>query len=119
MFKAVRAVMMFSPDPEQACRWWSKVLDVPVNLDVVGDSVFAWLELDGVEFGFHQADDERNPRGGGSPVVYWSVDDLDKVREVLLAAGCEHHRGPLLAEPGRRIAQLRDPFGTIFGIDGP
>ncbi len=73
----------------------------------------------GVELGFHPVDDERNPRGGGSPVVYWGVEDLDQVRERLLAAGCAHHRGPLTIEPGRRIAQLRDPFGTVVGIEGP
>ncbi|WP_371095730.1 VOC family protein [Streptomyces sanglieri] len=42
-----------------------------------------------------------------------------RVRERLLAAGCEHHRGPLVIGPGRRIAQLRDPFGTVVGIEGP
>ncbi|MCT2547254.1 VOC family protein [Streptomyces atratus] len=42
-----------------------------------------------------------------------------RVRERLPAAGCEHHRGPLVIGPGRRIAQLRDPFGTVVGIEGP
>ncbi|MEU1423847.1 hypothetical protein [Kitasatospora sp. NPDC005751] len=31
-------------------------------------SVYAWVEIAGVEFGFHPADDERNRRGAG-PVV--------------------------------------------------
>ncbi len=34
-----------------------------VHLDVDGTSAYAWLTVAGVEFGFHQADDERNPRG--------------------------------------------------------
>ncbi|WP_329486739.1 hypothetical protein OG618_08730 [Kitasatospora sp. NBC_01246] len=76
------------------------------------------MEIAGVEVGFHPADDERNRRGA-SPVVHWGVDDLDQVRERLLAAGCAHHRGPLTIAPGRRIAQLRDPFGTVVGIEGP
>ncbi|MFE6767133.1 VOC family protein [Streptomyces sp. NPDC057689] len=50
------------------------------------------------------------------PVVYWGVADLDRVRERLPAAGCAHHRGPLTAQPGRRMAQLRDPFGTAIGF---
>ncbi|MET8743804.1 VOC family protein [Streptomyces sp. NPDC004728] len=119
MFDSVRTVMTFALDPEASARWWGELLDVPVRMDVsdAGD-VYAWVEIGGVEVGFHPADDERNPRGG-SPVVYWGVDDLDRVRERLLAAGCEHHRGPLVIEPGRRIAQLRDPFGTVVGIEGP
>ncbi|MFG2624693.1 VOC family protein [Streptomyces sp. NPDC048473] len=118
MFKGVRTVMVFADSPEASARWYGELLDVPVQVDVSDTgAVYAWVETDGVEFGFHPADDARNPRGG-SPVVYWSVDDVDGVRERLLAAGCEHHRGPLTIEPGRRIAQLRDPFGTIIGIDG-
>ncbi|WP_244178924.1 VOC family protein [Streptomyces rubellomurinus] len=46
------------------------------------------------------------------------MDDVDQVRELLLAAGCEHHRGPLTIESGRRVAQLIDPFGVVIGIDG-
>ncbi|MGW8485463.1 VOC family protein [Streptomyces sp. NPDC055886] len=119
MFSTVRTVMTFAVDPEASARWWGESLDAPVKLDVSDTgAVYAWVEIGGVEVGFHPADDERNPRGG-SPVVYWGVDDVDQVRERLLAAGCEHHRGPLEIEPGRRIAQLRDPFGTIVGIEGP
>ncbi|GGY69906.1 hypothetical protein GCM10010326_75250 [Streptomyces xanthochromogenes] len=119
MFNAVRTVMTFAEAPEASARWWGELLDTPVKVDVSDNgAVYAWVEIGGVEVGFHPADDERNPRGG-SPVVYWGVDDIDQVRERLLAAGCEHHRGPLTIEPGRRIAQVRDPFGTIVGIEGP
>ncbi|WP_259464453.1 VOC family protein [Streptomyces sp. TLI_171] len=76
------------------------------------------LEIGGVEGGYHPVDDERDPPGR-KPVVYRGVDDLDAVRERLLAAGCEHHRGPPTTEPSRRIAQLRAPFGTTVGIEGP
>ncbi|MCT9093931.1 VOC family protein [Streptomyces sp. ASQP_92] len=112
--------MAFADNPEASARWWGEVLDSPVKTDVNDDTsaVYAWVQAGGIELGFHPADDERNPRGG-SPVVYWGVDDLDQARDHLLAAGCKHHRGPLLIEPGRRIAQLRDPFGAIVGIEGP
>jgi hypothetical protein len=36
----------------------------------------------------------------------------------MLRAGCESWRGPLRLSPERRICQLRDPFGNIFGLDG-
>lgn len=73
----------------------------------------------GIEFGFHPLDERRNPRGG-SPVPYWAVDSVDVVRGRLLDAGCVHHRGPLDVGDGsgRRIAQVRDPFGNVIGIDG-
>ncbi|MFC9228325.1 VOC family protein [Streptomyces decoyicus] len=62
-------------------------------------------------------DEQRNKRGG-SPVPYWSVDSLETAREMLLGAGCIHHRGPLDVGDGRKIAQVVDPFGNIIGIDG-
>lgn len=110
----VRAVMAFVDEPELAARWWSELL----GLEHEVEDGFAWVDVEGVELGFHPADDERNPRGA-SPVVYWRVDDLDAARARLLAAGCEHWRGPLEVGPARRICQLRDPFGTIVGLDGP
>lgn len=118
MFRGVRCVMVFALDPEKSARWWADVLNTQVQLNVDGDSVYAWFDLDGVEYGFHPAEDDRNPRGG-SPVVYWAVDNLDATRERLLAAGCTHHRGPLRIDEQRQICQLTDPFGTIIGLDGP
>ena len=80
--------------------------------------VYAWFYVDGIEYGFHPADDARNPRGG-SPVVCWFVESHDAARGRLLAAGCAPHRGPLRVDGNRQISQLVDPFGTIFGLDGP
>jgi hypothetical protein len=76
--------MVFAVDPEKSARWWAGVLDAQVQLDVAKDgSVYAWFDLHGIEYGFHPADDERNPRGG-SPVVYWAVDNLTAERDRLL-----------------------------------
>ncbi|MFJ4503257.1 VOC family protein [Streptomyces sp. NPDC088864] len=121
MFNGIRAVMVFAEDPEASARWWAGVLEAEVHVDVDERSgaVYAWIDVAGVEFGFHPLDEERNKRGG-SPVPYWAVDEIDAVRRRLLDAGCAHHRGPLDVGDGtgRRIAQLTDPFGNVIGIDG-
>lgn len=121
MFNGIRAVMVFAEDPEASARWWAGVLEAEVHVDVDerGGAVYAWIDVAGVEFGFHPLDEERNKRGG-SPVPYWAVDEFDTVRRRLLDAGCAHHRGPLDVGDGtgRRIAQLTDPFGNVIGIDG-
>ncbi|WP_235464258.1 VOC family protein [Streptomyces platensis] len=87
---------------------------------VAGTHVYAWLDVGGVEFGFHMLDEQRNHRGG-SPVPYWSVDDIESALTKLLAEGCTQHRDPLDIGDGtnRQIAQVVDPFGNIIGIDGP
>ena len=51
--------------------------------------------------------------------MYWAVPNLDATRAALLTAGAVHHRGPLQIAQGRRICQLKDPFGVIVGLDGP
>lgn len=118
MFQRVRTVMCFTPSPDTAGQWWSEVLGVELHREVEGESVYTWLDVDGVEFGFHMADEQRNPLGG-STVPYWSVADVAAVRQHLLDAGCTHHRGPLQVVPGRTICQVVDPFGTVIGLDGP
>ncbi len=118
MLGAIRSVMIFAEDPEKSARWWAGVLGKEVHLDIDGKSVYAWIDMDGLELGFHMSDEKNNPRGG-SPVVYWSVDDLDSTRQRLLDAGFAHHRGPLQVELGRKICQLTDPFGTVIGLEGP
>lgn len=116
-FQGVRAVMVFSDDPPRAARWWADTLGGEAHVEGDGPA-FAWVDVNGVELGFHTADEQRNPRGG-SPVVYWSVPSVTAARRRLLAAGCTHHRGPLDIDSDRRICQLVDPFGTVFGLDGP
>lgn len=109
--------MVFVGDPEATARWWAAVFDAEVQRDIDGQNVYAWLDLDGIELGFHPAS-SRNPVGG-STVPYWAVEDLAAERQRLLDAGCSPHRGPLDVAAGRRVCQLVDPFGFIFGLDGP
>ncbi|MGW0731876.1 VOC family protein [Streptomyces sp. NPDC002851] len=94
------------------------MLSTELHIEQEGDSEYAWLDVAGVEFGFHMLDEKNTPRGG-SPIPYWSVDNVDAVRQRLLDAGCTHHRGPLQVEPGRKICQVVDPFGVVIGLDGP
>jgi predicted enzyme related to lactoylglutathione lyase len=115
--RLIRAVMFFAADPRACCRWWAEHLGGASKTHVEAGG-FCWFEVSGVEVGFHPADEDRNPVGG-SPVIYWAVDDLERRRSEFLQAGCTAHRGPLDIAAERRICQLRDPFGNIFGLDGP
>ncbi|QCI67888.1 VOC family protein [Phreatobacter stygius] len=117
MLRAIRTVMVFIDDPEASASWWAARFETEVQRDVDGPNLYAWLDLDGMELGFHPAS-PRNPHGG-STVPYWAVDDLAAERQRFLDAGCSHHRGPLDVAAGRRVCQLVDPFGMIFGLDGP
>jgi predicted enzyme related to lactoylglutathione lyase len=114
-FLGIRAVMLFSADPEASCRWWAGVLGLAVH----SEGLFYWLDTaGGVELAFHPADDDKNPFGI-STVPYWHVDDVDSALGRLEAAGARRHRGPLRIGAERRIAQIVDPFGVAMGVDGP
>jgi predicted enzyme related to lactoylglutathione lyase len=120
MIRGIRCIMVFAVDPVRSARWWADVLGAQVREhgDESDETTYAWFDVSGVEYGFHPADDDRNPRGG-SPVIYWQVDNLRAARDHLLAEGCTPHRGPLRIDQHRQICQLIDPFGTVFGLDGP
>jgi predicted enzyme related to lactoylglutathione lyase len=109
--------MFFVDDPPASARWWAEHLGAGAEV-IPGPGGFCWCELGGIEIGSHPADDNRNSQGG-SPVVYFPVVGLDARRAELLDGGCPAHRGPLEIEHGRSICQLVDPWGVVFGLDGP
>ena len=108
--------MFFCDTPNEVAHWWARLLGVPFEM-VNEESEFRWFSAGGTEFGFHPADDGRNPRGG-SPVVYLATSNLETSIDEATAMGANIHRGPLILSPERVIAQLVDPFGNVFGIDG-
>jgi predicted enzyme related to lactoylglutathione lyase len=112
----VRAVMTFCESPKDVALWWAQLLDV-TSASVNNDGEFCWFSAGSTEYGFHPSDSERNPIGG-SPVVYLATEDFIAAMEKAIALGAVCHRGPLVISPDRSIAQFKDPFGNIFGLDG-
>lgn len=108
----ITAVMVFADDPEGSARWWADL----TGLEVHGDSGFWWLMAGDTEFGFHPADARKNP-AGASTVPYWLTADVDAVVAAVRQHGGHLLRGPLVVEPGRRIAQVVDPCGAVIGIE--
>lgn len=115
----VRAVMLFVDDPHAVASWYAPLFGIQEDaIEVEAERRFACFDADGVEVAFHPADASVNPLGRSS-VVYWSVSSLDAARAELISRGAEHLRGPLDVDADRAICQLVDPFGNVFGLDGP
>lgn len=108
----ITAVMVFADDPEGSARWWADLTGLAVH----SDSGFWWLMAGDTEFGFHPADPSKNP-AGASTVPYWLTEDVDGAVAAVQQHGGHLLRGPLSVEPGRRIAQVVDPFGAVVGIE--
>jgi predicted enzyme related to lactoylglutathione lyase len=54
----------------------------------------------------------------GAAVVNADIDDLDAVRETLLAAGATERDAPRQVAPGVRVCVLFDADGNPFGLRG-
>lgn len=108
--------MFFVDDQMPAAVWYRD--HVLKRGSIVEDSGYAYVDVDGFEVGFHPADPTKNPPGG-SVVAYFSTDELQLQRGELLTVGAVAHRGPLDIGNGQAICQLVDPFGNIFGLQGP
>jgi predicted enzyme related to lactoylglutathione lyase len=109
--------MFFCEEPRLVAQWWAQLLNVQTDTVTDVDGFF-WFLAGDMEYGFHRADDERNPRGG-TPVVYLATNELNASMRRAIAMGATAHRGPLVISSERSIAQLVDPFGNVFGLDGP
>ena len=115
----ITALMLFAEDTHAVAEWWSAAFGVGrVETEEHAQGDFVFFDASGVEFGVHAEDPRENPVGG-TPVPYWSVSSLGSARDRLLAVGATPHRGPLQVTPERWVCQLRDPFGNVFGLDGP
>jgi hypothetical protein len=115
---AVRAVMLFVAEPRVVATWYAEAFGDGSTRVVSEAAGLCHFQSGDVEFAFHPADHDLNPPGG-STVVYWAADHVLACRESLVASGARHHRGPLKIADNRYICQLVDPFGSIFGLDGP
>jgi predicted enzyme related to lactoylglutathione lyase len=58
------------------------------------------------------------PDTSGGPVANLDVDDLDAVRERMLAAGATERSAPREVAPGMRVCVLADTDGNPFGLRG-
>lgn len=109
--------MIFAEEPVAVGSWWADLLDCPRDR-VSFDDGFVRFTIGDIEFGFHPIDEEKNPVGR-SPVVYLRVEDHSAAIARAESKGAHLHRGPLAIDDSRSIAQLVDPFGNVFGLDGP
>jgi predicted enzyme related to lactoylglutathione lyase len=113
VLRAVERVVFFVEDVDEAVAWYRQVLDGEVDRTGLPTVVAGEVEL-----GFHPAD-AKTPAGVGGAVAYCRVDSLDMALDRFTSAGATLYRGPLTIEDGRRICQVRDPFGNVLGTTGP
>ena len=96
-------------DLAAATRFWTGLLGVEPYAD---SPYYVGYRTGAVEIGL-------DPNAGGegtSPVVYWTVEDLDARVDALVAAGATVRRPPSDVGGGRRVALLADLAGNPVGL---
>lgn len=108
MSATIRSVVIPVSDLAAAKAVYTALLGSPHT----DESYYVGYDVNGFEVGL-------NPAGeGGGPVAFADVDDLDAVRETLLAAGATERDAPREVAPDVRICVLADGDGNPFGLRG-
>ena len=99
-------------DLEVARTFWTALLGVEPYAD---SPYYVGYTTGGVEIGL---DPNADRSGTGSPVVYWTVDDLDARVDALVSAGATVRRPPGDVGGGQLVALLVDAAGNPIGLRG-
>ena len=94
-------------DPQRARRFWSSLLDVPLDDRGDGEGSGWQTHGEGPHVGVHQRG--RGP-GDTASLPYFPVDDLDRALERV------KELGGTIIHPGSRWAICRDSEGSPFGL---
>ena len=116
MGATIDGLMFVVDEPETARAWYSELFEVaPRHLE---EFDFWYLDVGGFVVEFLKADAKSQP-GVNGQVCYWAVESFDAFVGRATSLGAVIYRGPIDIEEGRKMAQLKDPFGNVLGVRGP
>ena len=110
------AVMVHVTDVEAGLRWYQQAFPLAKRKSI-SEPFFEYLDLNGVSIEIVPAD-EKVASGAAGSVVYWRVDDFDLTLRHMQSIGATLYRGPADIEDGKRMCQVRDPWGNCIGLRG-
>ena len=106
--------MIHASDWREGLDWYSKAFPDAERIKVA-EYVYEYLLIEGVALEVVQ-EDEKVPSGAAGSVVYWKTDNFDQKLRLLETLGAQLYRGPKEIEGGRRMCQVKDPFGNLIGL---
>lgn len=112
--KALATVRISSENVTKSKEWYSHFFE---RKPIEDTENFVSFKLKNISFDICMAD-PRSPVSNGGSVVYWLVDNLDEAIKKAVNLGGTVYRGPLrIDEVQRTIAQIKDPYGNVFGLE--
>ena len=112
------AVMIHVSDVAAALTWYARAFpQATLKKIAMPTRDFEYLDVDGVMLELVPADEKVSSGASGS-IVYWKARDFDQALAHLQLIGATLYRGPLRIEDGKRMCQVRDPWGNCIGLRG-
>lgn len=110
--------MIHVSDVPAALDWYARALPQATRRKIAMPTFeFEYLDVDGVMLELVPAD-EKVGFGASGSVVYWKVPDFDQAHAHFQSVGATLYRGPVDIEDGKRICQIKDPWGNCIGLRG-
>ena len=108
MSPTIRSVVVPVSDLNAAKAIYTALLGAPHT----DEPYYVGYNIDGFEVALAPGD------VAGGPVAYADVEDLDAIRETLLAAGATERSAPRRVAPEARVCVLEDADGNPIGLRG-
>ena len=110
------AIMVHVADVEAGLHWYQQAFP-SAKRKSISEPFFEFLDVNGVSIEIVSADEKVSSGAAGS-VAYWHVADFDFALRHMQSIGATLHRGPADIEHGKRMCQVRDPWGNCIGLHG-
>ena len=108
MFLGLRTIIYPAPDLTASKAWYSALLGAAPYFE---EEFYVGFNVGGYELGL---DPNADPTVG--PVTYWGVPDADTAISRLLEAGATLDNAVRDVGGGIRVATVREPGGSVFGV---
>ncbi len=108
MFHGLRTVIYPTTDLETTRAWFTSLLGHGPYFD---EPFYVGYEVGGYELGINP----NAPMAAGA-ITYWGVPDADVAMARLVAAGATEQSAVNEVGEGIRVAEVREPGGTVLGI---
>lgn len=112
MLRHLQEITYFAPDIDAYWDWLHGVLGAQV---LSRQDQLIQGQIDGMRVTVHPSD-EKGPNGPGGQVAYWAVIDIGVALAHFERHGGQRFRGPLKGVDEAWVAQVKDPWGNVWGL---
>jgi predicted enzyme related to lactoylglutathione lyase len=118
ILRGIATISLWAADHQAAVKWYGELLETKPYFSQPGYAEFRIGDNE-TEVGIidrNYAPQMSFPKDPSGVVVYWQVDDIQKVLKKLVSMGAEQLEAPKDRGNGFVTTSVVDPFGNVLGI---